>query len=146
MSVRKFTPGDDRELQRLARLLFGFSDGYDFSDENVYVFDRGDGRLGGFISVAQRSWTEGSDEQPTAHIEGWYVERDLRRSGVGRKLMQAAELWARFHGFAEICSDAEVHNRPSLAAHRRMGFEPTIQLQYFRKPLVQAARRVAGHG
>jgi GNAT superfamily N-acetyltransferase len=146
MTIRKSVPIDAAELKRLSRALFGSGDRLDAWDEQIFVCDGGNGRLCGFISISSRPWAEGSDVEPVAHVEAWFVDRKMRRRGVGTKLMQAAEQWARINGFAEICSDAEVDNETSLAAHARLGFEPTLRLQYFRKPIVQAARRVAGHG
>lgn len=135
MNVRKSAPDDARELKRLARSLFGSKDHFDGWDEQLFVCDGGNGRLCGFISVSARPWTEGSDVQPVAHVEAWFVDRRKRRKGIGTKLMRAAEHWARLNGFAEICSDAEMDNRPSIEAHSKLGFEPTLRLQYFRKPL-----------
>lgn len=145
VSVRKAAPGDWREIRRLAT-LFGSAIALDIWDEQLFVYDLGAGRLGGFISVSARPWTEGSAARPVAHVEAWFVDRKLRRQGIGYKLMQAAELWASLHGFSELCSDVELGNADGLAAHSRLGFEPTLRLQYFRKPLGQAARRVAGQG
>jgi aminoglycoside 6'-N-acetyltransferase I len=136
MSVRKAAPNDWRELRRLAKALFGSADELDGWDEQIFVCDRGNGRLCGFISVSARPWTEGSASQPAAHVEGWFVDRKNRRQGVGTRLMQTAEHWARINGFAEICSDAELENKSSVGAHYSLGFEPTVRLQYFRKPLL----------
>ncbi|HXG80163.1 MAG TPA: GNAT family N-acetyltransferase [Sphingomicrobium sp.] len=135
MAIRKSAPGDEREVRRLSRKLFGPVDGCDYWDEQLFVHDLGNGRLGGFISISQRPWCEGSNARPVAYVEGWFVDRGLRRRGIGTKLLRAAEHWARLNGFAEICSDAELDNQPSLEAHRRLGFEPTLRLQYFRKAL-----------
>jgi GNAT superfamily N-acetyltransferase len=146
MTIRKSAPFDASELKRLARSLFGSPDQLDAWDEQIFVCDGGSGRLCGFISVSARPWTEGSQVQPVAHVEAWFVDRKMRRRGIGTKLMQAAEHWARLNGFAEICSDAELENKTSLTAHERLGFEPTLRLQYFRKQLDQAASRVAGQG
>jgi aminoglycoside 6'-N-acetyltransferase I len=135
MTVRRSLLGDDRELRRLNRRLFGTEQEFDPWDEQIFVVDRGDGRLGGYIAVSRRPWSEGSAAKPVAHVEAWFVDRDLRRKGLGRKLMKAAEHWAALMGLAELCADVELRNHVSLAAHQRMGFEPTVQLQYFRKPL-----------
>lgn len=144
--IRRSAPHDSRELRRLARSLFGSPDELDAWDEQIFVCDGGGGRLCGFISVSARPWSEGSEAQPVAHVEAWFVDRPERRKGIGTKLMQAAEHWARQQGLDEICSDAELSNETSLAAHERLGFEPTLRLQYFRKPLAQAASRVVGQG
>lgn len=146
MNVRKLADGDDREMRRLTRLLFGSDKDFDPWSGQIFVLDRGDGRLGGYIAVSERGWTEGSDAQPVAHVEAWFVDRKLRRQGHGAKLIKAAEHWANLMGLRELCSDADLHNHVSLTAHRQVGFEPTVQLQYFRMPLAQAARRVAGQG
>ena len=135
MTVRESAPEDARELRRLALALCGSAEHLDAWDEQIFVCDGRDGRLCGFISVSARAWSEGSDVQPVAHVEAWFVDRQIRRQGVGAKLMQAAEHWARVNGLAEICSDAELDNKASLAAHAQLGFEPTLRLQYFRKPL-----------
>lgn len=116
-------------------MLFGNADDLDVWDEQIFVCEGGDGRLCGFISVSARAWTEGSDLHPVAHVEAWFVDRRMRRQGVGTRLMQAAEQWALTNGLAEICSDAELDNKTSLAAHAQLGFLPTLRLQYFRKPL-----------
>lgn len=135
MTIRHSAPKDWRELQRLARSLFGSTNEFDVWDEQIFVCDAGGGRLCGFISVSARPWTEGSQAQPVAHVEGWFVDALKRRRGIGTKLMQAAEHWARQRGFTELCSVAEVDNQTSLEAHQRLGFESTLRLQYFRKPL-----------
>ena len=72
---------------------------------------------------------------PIPYIEGWWVAPDLRRSGVGRTLIEAIEGWCRDHGYTELGSDVEVDNGPSLAAHSALGFAPTVRLQFFRKRL-----------
>ena len=70
---------------------------------------------------------------PVPYVEGWWVASDLRRSGVGRALIEAIEQWCRANGYAELGSDVELDNAPSLAAHAALGFEPTLRLQFFRK-------------
>ena len=49
--------------------------------------------------------------------------------------IEAIEQWCRENGYAELGSDVELDNAPSLAAHAALGFEPTLRLQFFRKRL-----------
>jgi len=88
-----------------------------------------------FIELALRAFSDGCDSMPVPHVEGWYVEPFARGRGVGPALMEAAETWARSHGFTEIASDSEIDNRASLLAHEAAGFEEVERLVKFRKRL-----------
>ena len=105
------------------------------ADGLVYVAARGDGRLGGFAEAATRPYAEGCDTSPVAYLEGWYVDADLRRTGVGRALVAAVEQWARDQGLSELASDALLDNRTSHAAHGHLGFTEVERIVCFRKPL-----------
>lgn len=146
MTVRKFAPGDEREMRRLSRKLAGPAGDLDLWEAQLFVHDPGSGRLGGFIAITRRPWSEASSAGPVAQVGAWYVERRLRRQGIGARLMRAAEHWARLDGFREICSDAEADDPAGLAAHQRLGFEPARRLQLFRKSLDQAASLARGQG
>lgn len=61
------------------------------SDMASFVAVRTDGRLGGFLEASIRPLADGCETRPVGYIEGWYVAPDLRRQGVGRKLVDAAE-------------------------------------------------------
>jgi aminoglycoside 6'-N-acetyltransferase I len=135
MSVRTMGDGDAETVRELMRRLWSDSGDYDFAGETVFVWDRGDGSVGGFVSVSVRPWAEGCASEPVAYIEGWFVDEDLRRRGVGAQLLAAAEDWARAGGFTEIGSDAELDNDISITAHLQLGYRPTTRLQFFQKQL-----------
>ena len=101
----------------------------------VLVADRGDGKLCGFVEIGLRPYAEGCESTPVPFIEGWYVDPDVRGSGVGRALIRAAEAWARANGYREIASDVELDNDASIAAHNALGFEEADRLVCFRKDL-----------
>jgi aminoglycoside 6'-N-acetyltransferase I len=108
--------------------------------KQVFVHDRGGqaGRpahLGGFIEIGERAYAEGCDTSPVAFIEGWYVDPDLRRSGVGAKLVEAAEVWARAQGYKEMGSDLLIDNDVSLRAHLALGFHEVERLIALAKKL-----------
>ena len=73
------------------------------------------------------------DESPCAFLEGWWVDEEVRRSGVGRALIVAVENWARARGLTELGSDALLDNTPGHQAHRALGFEERERVVYFRK-------------
>ena len=85
--------------------------------DEVFVAERPDGRLCGFLEAAIRSRANGCDSTPVGYIEGWYVDEDVRRRGVGRALVEAAEAWARSKGCRQMASDAERWYKISHQAH-----------------------------
>ena len=101
----------------------------------TFVAVRPSGGLLGFIEIDVRSVAEGCWSGPVPYVEGWYVDEDVRRQGVGTALVRAAEVWARAAGFTEMASDALLDNTPSHAAHRALGYEEVERIVCFRKPL-----------
>src|SRR5215211_6238163 len=63
--------------------------------ETVFIADRGDGSIVGFVEVSVRPYGRGCAASPIGYVEGWYVEPGERRKGIGRALIAAAEDWAR---------------------------------------------------
>lgn len=100
----------------------------------VFVAERSTGGLGGFLELSLRNYAEGC-RGDTPYIESWFVDEDLRGTGVGRDLMAAAEHWARTHGYSELASNALLDNLASHAAHRALGFEEVERAVHFRKSL-----------
>jgi len=94
-----------------------------------------DGEPVGFVEVTLRDWAEGCATRPVGYIEAWYVEPEHRRSGVGRRLMDAAERWVLSRGCTEIGSDAELSNEISARAHHALGYAEVARLVLFSKNL-----------
>jgi aminoglycoside 6'-N-acetyltransferase I len=101
----------------------------------VFVAVRPDGRLGGFLEGGLRKYADGCDTSPVGYIEGWYVDEDLRRSGVGGQLVQAMEAWTRERGLTEMGSDTWLDNETSITAHTRLGYVEMERLVHFAKKL-----------
>jgi aminoglycoside 6'-N-acetyltransferase I len=101
----------------------------------AFVAERKSGMLGGFLEAGTRPWSGGCSSSPVGYIEGWWVDADLRRSGVGAMLIAAAETWARSLGLTEMASDAELTNEQSHAAHQALGYEEVERIVCFRKQL-----------
>ncbi len=101
----------------------------------TFVAEREAGKLCGFIEVGQRPYAEGCETSPVAFIEGWYVDPEMQRQGVGRKLVQSAESWAKENGFTEIASDTWLENEMSIKAHKALGYDEVERLVCFAKEL-----------
>lgn len=94
-----------------------------------------EGTLVGFIEVSLRAYAEGCNSSPVGYLEGWYVTPEHRKGGTGRRLVEAAEDWARAKGCTEMASDTEVHNTLSQQAHARLGYTEVERIVCFRKTL-----------
>jgi aminoglycoside 6'-N-acetyltransferase I len=82
-----------------------------------------------------RPYADGCSTRPVGYLEGWYVDSDVRRQGVGRALVAAAEAWARTQGCREMASDTHLDNMVSRHAHARLGYAEIEHLVHFRKSL-----------
>jgi aminoglycoside 6'-N-acetyltransferase I len=102
---------------------------------DVLVACSGSGVPLGFIELSIRSYAEGCATDRVAFVEGWYVEPDHRRRGIGAALMRAAEEWGRANTCTELGSDTQLWNESSINAHKALGFEEVERLVAFRKPL-----------
>jgi aminoglycoside 6'-N-acetyltransferase I len=103
--------------------------------EAVLVAADDQGDLIGFAELSIRPYAEGCATDRVAYLEGWYVVPGARRRGVGRRLIAAAEDWARGEGCTELGSDALIDNLQSEAAHKALGFAEIEQIRCFLKPL-----------
>jgi aminoglycoside 6'-N-acetyltransferase I len=101
----------------------------------VFVAERAGGGLGAFVEAGTRSYGEGCETAPVGYIEGWYVDEDLRRQGLGGLLLRAVEDWARSQGLKEIGSDTWLWNEASIRAHESLGYHETERLVHFCKTL-----------
>ena len=143
--IRDYRDGDHPEWLRMRRTLWDYCPVDEqvremeqilVSDtELVFFAERRDGTLSGFLEVALRSGADGCDSTPVGYIEGWYVDPDVRRQGIGRALVEAAESWARSKGCRQMASDAELWNEVSHRAHVALGYQETARLMLFRKDL-----------
>ena len=153
MRVRAFADDDWSEWLRMSRALFADASAEELEggmrefraqgDGAVFIAERDDGTPCGFVEVGTRSYAEGCESSPVPYIEAWYVDPDVRRLGVGRALLAAAEDWARGLGYREIASDALLDNVVSHRAHLRSGYEEVERIVVFRKTLMGSDARSA---
>ncbi|MBL8671758.1 MAG: GNAT family N-acetyltransferase [Alphaproteobacteria bacterium] len=102
----------------------------------VILVAEASGRIAGFAEVGLRSHADGCDpRRPVGYLEGWFVEPDQRRRGIGRALVAAAEDWARGQGCREMASDTWADNAPSQRAHAALGFAEVDRCVTYRKAL-----------
>jgi GNAT superfamily N-acetyltransferase len=106
------------------------------------VAETADGTLTGFAEIDLRSHADGCDPaRPVGYLEGWFVAEAYRRSGIGRRLLAAAEDWARSHGCIELASDTWIDNELSQSCHEALGFEVVDRCVHYRKGMVRPRGR-----
>ncbi|HEY2595573.1 MAG TPA: GNAT family N-acetyltransferase [Chloroflexota bacterium] len=141
--IRPLQPDDRHEHVRMRVALWPDADPADLAqefdallddpDQAIFVAERDSGGLCGMVEAGIRPFANPVDEQPCAFVEGWWVDADVRREGVGRALIAAVEDWARERGFHELGSDALLENEVSHAAHLALGFEERERTVAYRK-------------
>lgn len=101
----------------------------------AFVCPRTTAGLCGLAEVSIRPYVDGCRTRDVGYLEAWYVDPEMRRQGIGRALVAAAEQWARRQGCQEMASDAELDNLLSQAAHQRLGYRETGRIVQFCKTL-----------
>ena len=112
-----------------------FLDGRSRQLEEALIARDSRGEVVGFAELSIWSYAEGCRTDRVAFLEGWYVAPALRRQGIGRALVEAAERWGRAQGCTEFASDREADNAGSGAAHLSLGFEEVGAVVCYRKDL-----------
>jgi ribosomal protein S18 acetylase RimI-like enzyme len=95
----------------------------------LLVAENEGGRVIGLLNASQRwtLWHTG----PCVLIEELVVDREARRQGVGRALIEATLGWARAQGCSEVELSTETDNLPAQAFYRKLGFESeALLLEY----------------
>lgn len=106
----------------------------------VFVAEAGGGGLAGCLQAGLRSHADGCDpRRPVGFLEGWYVIEECRGKGLGRRLLAAAEDWARREGCMEMASDTWIDRVTSQRVHEALGFEVVDRSVHYRKSLAQEA-------
>jgi aminoglycoside 6'-N-acetyltransferase I len=146
MRIRSYETKDHDDWLRMRRALWPELVGEDEvadaaawltrPDATVIVAERpADAGLAGFIELGARPYADGCRSSPVAFLEGWYVDEDLRRKGIGTALVREGEEWARRHGYRELASDALLDNTTSHRAHAALGFTEVERAVRYRKDL-----------
>lgn len=106
--------------------------------ENIaYVARSEDGESVGFIWLIES--TSGFTAAAFAWIMCIYVEASFRGKGIGRKLMELGEKWARERDLIDIILNVSNENEVAIRLYESMGFE--IETRRYIKKLDATATR-----
>lgn len=102
----------------------------------VFVAEESESELVGFAQVGLRSHADGCDvSHAVGFLEGWYVRPEFRRRGIGARLVQAGEDWAREQGCLEMASDTWLDATDSQQAHEALGYREAGRCVNYKKRL-----------
>ncbi len=101
----------------------------------VFIASTVEGRRVGFVEAGTRTYGEGCTTTPVGYVEGWYVDEDMRGLGIGSRLVEAAEEWARQKGYREMASDTWLDNEAGIYTHLKLGYQEVERLVHFMKRL-----------
>jgi GNAT superfamily N-acetyltransferase len=129
-TIRPPRPGDYEQMAELAGQLGYPSTGPDVARRladmrnadqyAVYVAELANGRIAGWIGVYVFRAVE---LDGFVEISGLVVDERIRSRGIGKKLLDAAEGWARSHGYDGISVRSNTKRERAHAFYRRNGFQ-----------------------
>ncbi len=136
--VRSATPADLEQLVRLLGVLFSIEADFQPEPERqrrglelmlvaperrcVLVAEEAGAVVGMVTAQLLVSTAEGA---PSALVEDMVVDEAARGRGVGRRLIQALEAWARARGATRLQLLADRDNHSALRFYERMGWRAT---------------------
>lgn len=101
-------------------------------DSAIIVAETDEGKLAGWAHVIGRTLLE---SDPFAELMGLVVDTALRRRGVGRILVTAAERWATEHGYTSLHVRSNMLRAEARSFYERLGYSIVKTQNVFVKAL-----------
>ena len=127
--IRSATLADAAEIARLSAQLGQAAEASVFTERlrriaalpthAILVHEGKSGRLAGFIGVEQRLLIESGDR---VEIVALVVDAGARRDGTGRRLVMAAEDWARARGIDRVLVRSNIARAEAHAFYPALGY------------------------
>lgn len=102
------------------------------NDHRVFILERADGGVAGWVGVSIYRSVE-SDAR--AEITGLVVDERFRSQGIGQRLLERAENWAREKGCSVVALRSNVIRGRAHAFYERCGYEHFKTQKSYRKTL-----------
>jgi GNAT superfamily N-acetyltransferase len=99
------------------------------AEREVFVVLDGERVVGWAAVCAQETFVDGVG----GYLEGLVVDESVRSSGIGARLLDVVEAWARERGCTEIRVHSNVVRERAHTFYRRRGYAAIKTQYYFRK-------------
>lgn len=147
VDVRRLKKGDDLgDLGPLSRAFFAEYEAHHadlfrldtLNDEDIVAYfsrflekdsraafvARRDGRILGYVTVKIQTQPAYWEVRRVGHISGLMVDREVRREGIGTRLLERARRYFREQGVTYYTVYTAVGNEGAIAFYRARGMEP----------------------
>lgn len=142
ISIRAAAPEDFPQIAELAGQLGypstagevarRFAEMKNSAEHSVFVAELGDGRIAGWVGVFVQRTVE---SDACVEISGLVVDERCRSRGLGLRLLERAEQWAREKGCRTVRLRSNVIRNRAHAFYERQGYEHVKTQKAFRKKL-----------
>jgi GNAT superfamily N-acetyltransferase len=127
--IRDAVPGDAPEIARLSAQLGYPADAATYEERlrrllpspshAILVCEADGGRLAGYVAIEERLMLVSSGR---VEIVALVVDTEKRRAGTGRRLVEAAEDWARSRGGGELFLRSNIVRADAHAFYPALGY------------------------
>ena len=138
VNIRKATQNDIDAMASLLYQLFSIEEDFTFdetkqkrglellirSTESAVAFVAElEGKVLGMLTAQTNIST--AEGKKAAVLEDMIIEKNYRQQGIGKKLMQTMELWAKEQGISRLQLLADKTNAPALLYYEKLGWNTT---------------------
>lgn len=144
MKIRKVAEKDKSQWVALRAQLWPRAELDELRDEvdkmledinwGIFVAER-EGKIIGFIECSIRDKAPACETNRIGYIEGWFVVPQFRNQGVGARLVEYGEKWAKEMGCIEMASDTTSEYPLSPDVHKALGYQEVKRKFYYWKSL-----------
>lgn len=92
--------------------------------DRVSLIAEGDGKMAGFLMAQIKRESDDFYEAPYLTVSHLSVDRSVRRSGIGRALMDRVLAIARERGMKAVDLEVLVRSGPAVKLYESLGFTP----------------------
>ncbi len=138
MTIKKASVNDIKDLLSMQIELWGEQKAESlkqkdmemlFGEKNCFFLAYDEKKVIGFGEGSIRSeYVEGAKTSPIGYLEGIYVNKEYRHTGVGGQLMKEVEKWCGQRGCSEFASDTGIDNVKGIQFHESNGFREVAKI------------------